>query len=161
MLHIIIRPAVIDDIDELSNMYIEMYDILVSFGMPYRLNEETIKGVLSLQLKARTCKFFVAEIEGQLVGFVVADVMRMDRKLNYDESNIIAHIKDIYVSATMSKLGIATKLLVAAEAWAKDNGATIIECNVIADNVPANNFWNKSDYNILGQIYFKKISNKE
>lgn len=161
MLNAIIRAAVIEDAEALSNIYINMYDTLASFGMPYRLNEETVEGVILLQLKARTCRFFVAELKGELVGFVAVDVMRMDRKLKYDENNIIAHIKDIYVSPDIKRLGMATKLLAVAESWAIDNGATIIECNVIADNVPAKRFWNSSEYMVLGQIYYKKLFNKE
>lgn len=152
-----IRPATVEDVGQLSNMYCEMYDILFSYGMPYRLNEETIEEVLTLLLKARTSKYFVAEKDGELVGFVAVDVVRMDRKLSYDENNIMGHIKDIYVSSSISRAGIGTRLLSMAEDWARDNGATIIECNVIVNNEPAHNFWNDSQYEVIGKIYCKKL----
>ena len=156
MENIIIRPAVIEDVGQLSDMYRKMYDILFAYGMPYKLNKETIENVLMLQLKARTCKYFVAEKDGQPVGFVAVDVMRMDRKLSY-KNNVIAHINDIYVSPAVGRTGIGTELLKRAEDWAKENGASIIECNVIADNEPAQNFWNDSQYEVLGKIYCKKF----
>lgn len=155
---IIIRSANIEDAGQLSVMYRKMYDILFSYGMPYRLNEETIEEVLKLLLKARTSKYFVAESDGELVGFVAVDVVRMDRKLSYDQNNIMGHIKDIYVSASASRTGIGTQLLNQAEDWARDNGATIIECNVIENNMPAHRFWNDSQYEVIGKIYCKKLN---
>lgn len=157
MLEITIRPAVIEDVVALSSMYCDMYDTLFSYGMPYRLNEETIEDVLMLQLKARTCGFFVAESDEGLVGFVAVDVMRIDRKLIFDENNIMGHIKDIYVNSTVRRTSVASKLLKTAEDWAKDSGATIIECNVIVNNEPAQRFWNNSEYEVMGKIYCKKF----
>jgi ribosomal protein S18 acetylase RimI-like enzyme len=155
----IIRPATVEDISQLSNMYCNMYDLLFSYGMPYRLNEETIEDVLMLQLRARTSKYFVAEKNEELVGFVAVDVIRMDRKLSYGENNIMGHIKDIYVSLDISRRGIGAKLLTTAEEWAIENGASIIECNVIENNKPAQRFWNNSQYEAIGKIYCKKIIN--
>lgn len=152
-----IRPATVEDVVQLSDMYCKMYDTLFSYGMPYRLNEETIEDVIMLQLRARTSKYFVADKNGELVGFVVADVVRMDRKLSYDEDNIMGHIKDIYVSPSVSRMGVGTKLLAKAEEWAVENGASIIECNVILNNEPAHEFWNDSQYEAMGKIYYKKI----
>lgn len=157
MTQIAIRTANVEDIDQISNMYCKMYDILLAYGMPYRLNEETLGDVLILQLRARTSKFFVADKNGELVGFVVADVLRMDRKLSYDENNIMGHIKDIYTSPSVSRMGVGTKLLTKAEEWAREQGATIIECNVILNNHPAHDFWNDSQYEVIGKIYCKKI----
>lgn len=156
MKEIIIRSAAEEDAGQLSDMYCNMYDILFSCGMPYKLNKEAIGEVLLLQLKARAVKYFVAERNGQLVGFVAVDVMRMDRKLSY-KNNIIGHIRDIYVSPDFGRMGIGTGLLAKAEGWAKENGASVIECNVIADNEPAQNFWNDSQYEVLGKIYCKKF----
>lgn len=152
----IIRPATIEDVEQLSDMYCSMYDILFSYGMPYKLNREAIGEVLMLQLRARTGKHFVAEKGGQLVGFVAVDVMRMDRKLSY-KNNVIGHIKDIYVSSAAGRTGIGTELLTRAEEWARENGASIIECNVIANNEPARNFWSNNRYGVLGEIYCKKF----
>lgn len=161
MAETIIRSATVEDIGQLSNMYCNMYDILSSYGMPYRLNEETIEDVLMLQLRARTSKYFIAEKDGELVGFVAVDVVRMDRKLSYGENNIMGHIKDIYVSSDVSRAGIGTELLTTAEEWAMENGAAIIECNVILNNEPAQNFWNDSQYEVIGKIYCKKLINEE
>lgn len=152
----VIRPATTEDIRQLSNMYCKMYGILFSYGMPYRLDKESLEQVLMLQIKARTNECFVAEKNKQLLGFVVVDVMRMDRKLSYKD-NIIAHIKDIYVSSDVSRAGIGTELLKKAEDWARENGANIIECNVIANNEPAKGFWKDNQYGVLGQIYYKKF----
>lgn len=156
MTEIIIRSATIEDIGQLSDMYYKMYDILSAYGMPYKLNKKTIAETLILQLKARVSKYFVAEKGGQLVGFVAVDVMRMDRKLSY-KNNIIGHIKDIYVSPAVGRTGIGTRLLARAEDWARENGASIIECNVIANNEPAQNFWDDNQYEVLGKIYCKKF----
>ena len=153
---IIIRSATIEDVGQLSDMYCEMYDILFDYGMPYKLNRGIIGEILVLQLKARACKYLVAEKDGQLVGFVAVDVMRMDRKLSY-KNNVIAHIRDIYVSPDVGRTGIGTELLAKAEDWAKENGASIIECNVIADNKPAQIFWDDNQYEVLGKIYCKKF----
>ncbi|MFW5649641.1 MAG: N-acetyltransferase family protein [Candidatus Alkaliphilus sp. MAG34] len=156
MAEIVIRPATIEDVNQLADMYREMYDILFAYGMPYKLNRGTIGEVLMLQLKARACKYFVAEKDGQLVGFVAVDIMRMDRKLSY-KNNVIAHIRDIYVSPAVGRTGIGTELLAKAEDWARGNGASIIECNVIANNEPAQNFWGDNQYEVLGKIYCKKF----
>ena len=156
MTKVIIRPATIEDVGQLSDMYCEMYDILFIYGMPYKLDKKIIGEVLILQLKARACKYFVAEKDGQLVGFVAVDVMRMDRKLSY-KNNVIGHIRDIYVAPAVGRTGIGTELLAKAEEWAKENGASIIECNVIANNEPAQNFWDDNQYEVLGKIYCKKF----
>lgn len=157
MSEITIRPATTDDLALLSAMYCDMYDTLASYGMPYRLNEETIQDVLLIQLKARTTRFFVAEFDEKLVGFVAVDVMKMDRKLTYDKDNIMGHIKDIYVSKDIRRTNIASQLLKEAEAWALESGASIIECNVIINNIPAQNFWSNNSYEVIGKIYCKKL----
>jgi len=155
MENIIIRPANIEDRDPLKDMYIHMYDILSSFGMPYRLNEEIIDDVLSLILKARTNKIFLAEMEGKLIGFVVVDIARLDRKLSYKPNNIMANIKDIYVIPSLGRTGVGQRLLNTAENWAFENGASIIECNVLNNNEPALKFWNNNEYEIMGKILYK------
>lgn len=73
MSEVVIRSAVIEDIGQLSDMYCEMYDILFTYGMPYKLDKKIIGEVLILQLKARACKYFVAEKDEQLVGFVAVE----------------------------------------------------------------------------------------
>ncbi len=153
----IIRTAKVEDLIELKAMYLKMYDQLGLYGLPYRLNEETIEDVLNIQLKARTSKFFVAENEERLIGFVAVDVMKMDRKLLYDRDNIMGHVKDIYVDENIGRSGLGSMLLKEAEEWLKNSGATIIECNVMIDNEPAQKFWSKSQYQVMANIYFKKI----
>jgi ribosomal protein S18 acetylase RimI-like enzyme len=91
---------------------------------------------------------FVAEVEGQMAGFVHVTVwdtppipILVPRRLVF--------VDNLVVSRDFRRLGIGRALMQKAQRWAIDQGATEIELNVFEFNEPAIAFYRSLGYETL------------
>jgi ribosomal protein S18 acetylase RimI-like enzyme len=91
---------------------------------------------------------FVAEVEGQMAGFVHVTVwdtppipILVPRRLVF--------VDNLAVSRDLRRLGIGRALMQKAEWWALEQGATEIELNVFEFNEPAIAFYTSLGYKTL------------
>ncbi len=116
-----IRRAKMNDI-----MYIFRIELL-SFKDPYPI--ELLKSLMIMSQDM----FLVAEINGNLIGYVVSLIRR----------GYICHILSIAVHPNYRRRGIATKLMVSIEKEAKKHNAFLMRLEVRASNCAAINLYKK------------------
>ena len=79
---------------------------------------------------------WVAEEDGKIIGFLVADHQRPR----------VSHVITIDVAAEWRRQGVGTVLMDAAEAAARDIGSRLIYLETSAQNIPAQRFYLKRGY---------------
>lgn len=109
MAEIVIRDARVEDAASLAELN------KTEMGYDYPVDKTCEK--LAALLKSGKDKILVAEWEGQVVGYVHLN----DYDLLYAEH--MKNIMGIAVSSSHRRMGIGSKLLTAAEAWAREGGA--------------------------------------
>lgn len=91
--------------------------------------------------------FLVAECDGVVAGALAMSLRRTpDRAILVP--GITAHVSDLVVDAGKRRRGIGRALLRAAEAWAKENGATEMRLNVWEFNQGAQRFYEALGYRV-------------
>lgn len=149
----IIRQAVDADIDALVRMYGALYDMLSRQGMPYLLDRERTRDVLSAQIRSKLFCILVAERE-QPQGFISASVSRIDRKL---QGALVGVVNDIYLEPAARGEGTASALLLKAEAWMRAAGAASVQCDVVVGNEIGHRFWRAHGYQDVSVSTYKKL----
>ncbi len=82
---------------------------------------------------------FVAEVDGQVVGYILGAVIDLHPDLfDYVASGFIA---DVFVDATYRRRGIARRLVDTLNAWFAGQGVRHTELQVAAENPGAIRFW--------------------
>lgn len=152
-----IRKAQEADIPALLKLFDRLYDILSGFGLPFSLNPDEMKDVLGVMLKAKFCLISVAEDEGRILGFLSAGINRMDRKLTFQEQNMVGIISDIYVEPELRGKGVAKDLLACAEKWFRGNNIRLIESYVVLENCPSAAFFRKHGYSDMSRLMIKTL----
>lgn len=76
---------------------------------------------------------YVAEYEGELVGFIVA---RLKRVPEYLGGVMVGELKDMWVEHKVRRLGIGEKLLRLAIEWCRDQDVHSLEAQILLGNEP-------------------------
>jgi ribosomal protein S18 acetylase RimI-like enzyme len=150
-MEITIRPATAQDYDDLCRI-IDQVDALHREKVPhvFRKPDGPVRErayILGL-LADRDHGLFVAEVEGQVAGFVHVTVwdtppipILVPRRL--------AIVDNLVVSRDHRRLGIGRALMQEAQRWAIEQGAAEIELNVFEFNEPAMAFYQSLGYETL------------
>jgi ribosomal protein S18 acetylase RimI-like enzyme len=83
----------------------------------------------------------VAELDNTVVGFVDVTISRPDAELDTHRPDIRGWVLEIAVAEHLRGQGVGTRLLAAAEAWARDRGAVWILLDTHPANVDALRFY--------------------
>ena len=94
-------------------------------GIAYSRNE------LAGFITHRNSRTWVAEEDGTAIGFVVAN----------RQTALVGHIVTLDVLESWRRHGVGTRLMDAAEAWARAQGLEMIYLETAEDNVPAQQFY--------------------
>jgi ribosomal protein S18 acetylase RimI-like enzyme len=103
---------------------------------------------------------FVAEVSGQLVGFVHVLVKEVP-PIPIFVPRRYASVDNLAVKSVHRRSGVGRALMKRAEAWATSKGATSIELTVYAFNQPAQDFYRTLGYETLSHHMVKSISGTE
>jgi ribosomal protein S18 acetylase RimI-like enzyme len=120
---------------------------LVDFGPPpWRDSAEMTEADLSVIVNALTSSsddpaIFVAEIDGQVVGFVHVRSME-----DYYRRRPHGHVADLVVAQTAEGMGIGKRLLEQAEMWARGQSFDWLSIAVFEENVRALALYEKVGY---------------
>ncbi len=116
-----IRPATLDDTEGIASL---------SDQLGYPTPPERMRERLNLLLPRKDQQLFVADRDGQLVGWLhVAKIERV-------ESDAFAEIYGLVIRDTERGQGIGALLVRAAEGWAASNGLpkVRVRCNVVREH---------------------------
>lgn len=117
----------------------EMYDKLDAFlrKFTYTFPEVEHPGQLWLDIFRRTLGRFsigyVAEYEGEVVGFIIARVKSVPAYLG---GVMVGELKDMWVEHKVRRLGIGEKLLRLAIAWCWEQKVHSVEAQILVGNQP-------------------------
>lgn len=93
-------------------------------------------------LSAPGARAWVAEEEGDLVGFVIVRRVRPDR----------GHVITLDVRQDRRRRGLGGKLLETAESWLAGQGVKRMRLETAVENTAAVAFWQQAGYEILGVL---------
>jgi GNAT superfamily N-acetyltransferase len=141
-----VRQAEKKDLEKICLQYENMYNILRSFGFPYKINEETIGHILEVFIKSKLCCLVVAEQDDIIYGFICASIIKLDRMYDTGEEKQVGIINDVYVDEQYRGQNVSQELLKYAEEWIKNLGINSVRAEVLTNNTPAFSFWFKEGY---------------
>lgn len=125
-----IRPAKPEDLPALCALYFEFHefhvrgvlDRLSSLGDPEAFDPSELRAALEKIMQSGDSALFVAESSGRVVG--LAEVyLRRDEPDPAIVAHCYGYLQSLMVDPVFRRRGIATRLVAAAEGWARAHGA--------------------------------------
>jgi GNAT superfamily N-acetyltransferase len=132
---VIYRQATEADFPIVASMYAKLDQLLRQHT--YTFPEVENVGELWLEMFRRTLGRFsvlyVAEHQGEVVGFIVARVKRVPEYLG---GVMVGELKDMWVEPKVRRLGIGEKLLRMAIEWCREQKVYSVEAQILLGNEP-------------------------
>lgn len=132
---VIYRQATDEDLPAVASLYDKLDQFLREHTYTFPQVENV--GELWLDMFRRTLGRFsvlyVAEYEGEIVGFIVA---RLKRVPAYLGGVMVGELKDMWVEHKVRRLGIGEKLLRLAIEWCRDQDVHSLEAQILLGNEP-------------------------
>jgi GNAT superfamily N-acetyltransferase len=133
--NVIYREGVEADLPVVAGMYDKLDMYLREFT--YCFPEVEHPGNLWLDIFRRTMGRFsilyVAEHQGQLVGFIIARIKRVPEYLG---GVMVGELKDMWIEREVRHLGIGEKLLRLAIEWCRSQNVHSCEAQILVGNEP-------------------------
>jgi ribosomal protein S18 acetylase RimI-like enzyme len=104
------------------------------------LNED-LGAIFNFEGPNEKCRFFVAEGNGEIVGFGRVHFYRWNRS---------AYVINLLVDIDYRRRGMGSLLLKTMEDFARENGARVIMFDTAIDNIPALNLYFENGFKICG-----------
>lgn len=132
---VIYRLATDEDLPAVAGLYTKLDQFLREHA--YNFPEVENVGELWLEMFRRTLGRFsilyIAEYEGEIVGFIIA---RLKRVPAYLGGVMVGELKDMWVEHKVRRLGIGEKLLRLAIEWCRDQDVHSLEAQILLGNEP-------------------------
>lgn len=132
---VIYREATEADFPVVASMYAKLDQLLRQHTYTFPVVENV--GELWLEMFRRTLGRFsvlyVAEHQGEVVGFIVARVKRVPEYLG---GVMVGELKDMWVEHKVRRLGIGEKLLRLAIEWCRAQNVYSVEAQILIGNEP-------------------------
>jgi GNAT superfamily N-acetyltransferase len=132
---VIYREALEADFPAVAAMYEKLDQLLRQYTYSFPAVENV--GQLWLEMFRRTLGRFsilyIAEYQGEIVGFIVARVKRVPEYLG---GVMVGELKDMWVEHKVRRLGIGEKLLRMAIEWCRQQDVYSVEAQILLGNEP-------------------------
>ena len=140
---IVIRPVTNDDTDAISEMWLNLvaYHQTLSADLPGAARgggHRYARRIMDRLDDPYTCTL-VAEVNGQVVGFVLGMVIDLMPDI-FDQSPS-GFLADIFVEPQMRRLGVGRSLVNALIAWFRQCGVRTFDWHVASNNPAGIAFW--------------------
>jgi ribosomal protein S18 acetylase RimI-like enzyme len=160
---IVIREAARGDYEGLC-ANIEEVDRMHREALPHRFKAPDgparERSYIANAIRAPDAGLFVAEVQGQLAGFVHV-IVKDVRAVPIFAPRRYAAVDNLAVKRAHHRGGIGRALMKRAEAWAQTKGATSIELNVYAFNQTAQAFYRRLGFETLSHHLCKSLETTE
>lgn len=156
-----IRKAKQQDIDQLTkygNILLKQHSDLDPYFTPIENADKTYRKFLETSLNSEDKILLVAEDNGKLLGYAVAEIQTRSPIFKISKNG---YINDVFVLEEFRKLGVASKLLVEIKNWFKAKDVKYIELAVLANNEIGKKTWAKfgfEAYEIKERVEMKKFN---
>jgi ribosomal protein S18 acetylase RimI-like enzyme len=131
-----IRNARPEDLGALTALLHELFSIETDFAVDAERQRRGLTLMLDGCLKHRCVK--VAEIEGEVVGMVTAQLL-----ISTAEGGVVALVEDMVVAGRHRGRGIGRQLMAAIESWSRERGANRLQLLADRTNFSALDFYDK------------------
>lgn len=142
----IIRPVKTEDVDAVGKLWFELVtyhqDLSDMMPIPAEDGAERYSARIRWSVDDNHVQTFVAEDEGEIVGYVYGTVVDLLPEMFKDERAGI--VGDIYVTGKKRSTGVGTALMETMKNWFKLRGVTHYEWYVAAMNEQGIRFWEKT-----------------
>lgn len=142
-----IRKAKTEDVSQIAQLWHEMALLHAKQGNYWRIKRGCAQGYqehIEKMLADNVNGIFVAEVEGTISGFVVAQVANRAKIFIHMKHGIIV---DLAVTQKYRRKGIGEKLCRRALRWISNQGLCTAEIRVSVDNPLSTSFWTKMGFN--------------
>jgi ribosomal protein S18 acetylase RimI-like enzyme len=158
---ITIRPAVAEDGAGISRTFLESAEYHARID-PERYSVPPIETISARYSEGRQHSpdadgiTFVAELDGEIVGFVDARLEGSPDPMHRDI--MYCHVAEIAVSSRYQSQGIGARLLGAVEDWGRKQGADFASLEYHAANTRASTFYRqRMGYQVAATIVIKRL----
>jgi len=142
----IIREARDTDLSALAALLLEL---MTHHGvMP--LSPERAAATIAAVLRAPTARYFVAEVEGRIVG-----MLQVNERFSTWDAAPYGYIEDFCVTAAWRGRQIGTLLLDHLAAWARERGWTRLDLDVSASLTDSVRFYARRGYEDTGSLFYR------
>ena len=123
------------DLPAVANLYGKLDQLLREHTYSFPVVENVGEKWLDMfrRTLGRFSVLYVAEYQGDIVGFIVA---RLKRVPEYLGGVMIGELKDMWVEHKVRRLGIGEKLLRLAIEWCRDQDVHSLEAQILLGNDP-------------------------
>lgn len=143
-----VRPACIEDIESLTTLLGDLFQIESDFVPNAALQEAGLKQLLTQP----GAIVLVAELKGEVVG-----MCSVQTTISTAEGGPAGILEDMIVSSNARRRGIGKILLNAAERWSTEHGLTRLQLLAEADNDGAASFYKTLGWQSSGLICYRKL----
>jgi ribosomal protein S18 acetylase RimI-like enzyme len=153
-----IRKATLQDLEVLHELQLELakyeYKLDKNLKNPLRVKEQYYK-YYKRKFKNEDCRFFVAEENRKVIGYIVGWIERLPGIYRHKKRGYVA---DVFVLEEHRGKGVGKKLLEALLKWFKSQKVRWIRLSVYSNNTNAVKVWKKlgfKDYVIEMEMSLK------
>ena len=143
-----IRLARPDDIPAMAGMLGQLFAIEADFCADPATQS---KGLTSL-LQSASAKAWVADHQGRAVG-----MMTLQTLVSTAEGGPVGLIEDLVVSSEWRGRGLGRRLMLTAEAWAREHGLRRLQLLADRENSPALDFYSRKGWESTRLIALRKL----
>lgn len=153
-----IRPATLDDLDALVhlNQQIGVYHHdhdPTTFLPPSNEDREFLRSALISDNR----HFLVAELDGQVAGFLTASILK-NESVPFLSKQPICKVGTVVVHEEYRSQGIGRALMSACEAWARTRGAAELQLEVMEFNADAQRLYAELGFDTKSRIMAKPVN---
>lgn len=150
---VVVRRAEQRDLDQVSALWLrllaEQRDLDDRFGFADDAGRRW-RNDFPVWLRNTTWRIFVAERDGQVVGFVAAQRWAPPPVYAYSEE---VFLNELYVVPEARRSGVGSALVAAVRQWAHDLGADRLRLSVLEANAEGRAFWEALGGTPLNVVY--------
>lgn len=146
-----IRPAVLDDLDEMILLLKSLFEIEEDFIFDYQQQQAG----LTMLLNSGRCLILVAEYENSVIGMCTGQTV-----ISTAEGGYSLLVEDVVVNSTWRGKGVGTQLLNTLANWAKQQDIHRLQLLADRNNSNALNFYHKAGWNQTELICLRTYSHE-
>lgn len=152
-----IRHATLDDVLAVDSMYLELFGTMATLQPDYYLKAEQSLDFIESMIQSDGAALLLAEEEGESLGFII-----VQQQKTHPYSCVVQHdfayIIDLLVTEKARGKGIGSRLIEAAEIWAKERNLAYLELTVLSNNIGAKRLYERLAFDDAHVIMRRKIT---
>jgi ribosomal protein S18 acetylase RimI-like enzyme len=154
-----VRPADLADVPTIAQLVLEVGPEVIDREPPFRHVPDlgAVERRYASRLRDAERRVFVGILDGSVVGFVDAVLVRGGDAATYHAPGLDVYVEELIVTSSARRRGTGTSLMRAVEAWARDAGGRVVTLDTHASNQDARGLYIALGYREMGVIFAKDL----